>query len=324
MQACPQLAARITSESERASSPEAPCRDEPQAGLRYRSDRLARSIRPSSNELTPGRNHQSDGHGIGTGRLEVRRSKRPAGSVARSCSCSMSPYLEPSLPTSACCAAVSIYMPFSNERGVPAVSGAAVGASGRRFPSSARSKRHDGGRHRDARKDSGDVLGSFFRLRPGQRPLCRRAAPGPRGRRHCSLLRRSASAEGSAQDQTHHGHAGGAVREMRRACTEIIICTGFETRAAALGRSPPAYSATASRRADSPLPGRPAASRPRLGGWGGRRGVIPFIPKLAGRRRSWLTAISPNGAGAARGCPPPRGGRGHRSPPRCARRTGPL
>ena len=48
-----------------------------------------------------------------------------------------------------------------------------------------------------------------------------------------------------------------AVKELRPATTEIIICTGLKAGSCGAG-SRPAFSATASRRADGPPPGRPA------------------------------------------------------------------
>ena len=114
------------------------------------------------------------------------------------------------------------------------MSGAAVGASGggrpgRRFPSSARRRRHHDGSYRDARQHGGDLPGSFFGtgLADDRYVVERYRAradgdivPAPaealaaKGRR--KVKRTTATLK--------------AVKDLRPATTEIIICTGLKTR----------------------------------------------------------------------------------------------
>ena len=82
-----------------------------------------------------------------------------------------------------------------------------------------------------------------------------------------------------------------AVREMKPACTEIIICTGLRTRGGwqlwGVDRGRPSLRPQAEG-LTAPFPDVLPARR--------RRGVLPSISGLAGRRPSWLTATSTPGA----------------------------
>ena len=80
-------------------------------------------------------------------------------------------------------------------------------------------------------------LVSFLQSRSGRRPLRGRAAPGPRGRRHrCSPHRGTRTKGRRRTEQTKRGTGTpNAVKDLRPATTETIICSGLKARGGVQG-----------------------------------------------------------------------------------------